>query len=176
MGQIGVGVLRNTIKLDDAMNGMDTDIVAQGPLLIGAGLGYTKHLSNNVEFVFDLSALAGLAVASLAELSPVMNSGVSADLDRPGCRPVSAITLTLTVTLTWSATATISRAGRHRRSGASPSPSPATSTSTSTSTLRDEAQANYARYCTSPAVTSPLQNAAVSTTAASTTRSPPSDR
>ena len=30
------GVMRNTIKLDDAMTGMDTDIVAQGPLLVGA--------------------------------------------------------------------------------------------------------------------------------------------
>src|SRR5690606_28682512 len=37
MGQIGAGILRNTIKLDNHEPGMDTDIVAQGPLLVGGG-------------------------------------------------------------------------------------------------------------------------------------------
>ena len=62
MGQVGAGILRNTIKLDNAMPGMDTDIVAQGPLLVGGGIGYTKHLSGNLSFLADLSALAGIAV------------------------------------------------------------------------------------------------------------------
>lgn len=80
MGQVGVGVLRNTIKLDNASMGMDTDIVAQGPLLIGAGVGYTKALSGNIAFIADLSALAGIAVTSSALSSPKLNTGVGADL------------------------------------------------------------------------------------------------
>lgn len=80
MGQAGVGILRNTIKLDAPMNGGDTDIVAQGPLLLGAGLGYSHHLSNNVLFTFDLSVLAGLAVTSTFSSAPILNSGVSADI------------------------------------------------------------------------------------------------
>ncbi len=79
MGQIGAGFLRNTIKLDNSMPGMDTDIVAQGPLLLGAGVGLTKHLTSAVAFIADLSALAGLAVVNQVGGSPV-NSGISADL------------------------------------------------------------------------------------------------
>lgn len=80
MAQAGAGVLRNTIKLDNAMPGMDTDIVAQGPLLIGAGIGYTKALSGNIAFIADLSALAGIATTSQAFSSPKLNTGVGADL------------------------------------------------------------------------------------------------
>lgn len=80
MGQVGVGILRNTIKLDDPMNGMDTDIVAQGPLLVGGGIGYTKRLSNNLVFLFDASVLAGIAVTTSFGSAPVLNSGVGADL------------------------------------------------------------------------------------------------
>lgn len=80
MGQIGVGILRNTVKIDNAMNGMDTDIVAQGPLLIGGGAGYTKALSGNISFLADFSVLAGIAVTSSALSSPKLNSGVGADL------------------------------------------------------------------------------------------------
>ena len=80
MGQAGVGILRNTIKLDAPMNGGDTDIVAQGPLLLGGGLGYSHHLSNNVLFTVDLSVLAGIAVTSTFSSAPILNSGVSADV------------------------------------------------------------------------------------------------
>lgn len=80
MGQVGVGILRNTVKIDNATNGMDTDIVAQGPLLIGGGAGYTKALSGNISFLADLSVLAGIAVTKSALASPVLNSGVGADL------------------------------------------------------------------------------------------------
>ena len=79
MGQVGAGFLRNTIKLDNSMPGMDTDIVAQGPLLLGGGVGLTKHLTSAVAFIADASVLAGLAVVSSVGGSPV-NSGVSADL------------------------------------------------------------------------------------------------
>jgi hypothetical protein len=81
-GSLGVGVLRNTIKLNMADPGMDTDIVAQGPLLVGAGLGYHKKITNNIAFLFDLTVLAGIAVTDSfsAFTAPVLNSGVSADL------------------------------------------------------------------------------------------------
>ena len=79
MGQAGAGYLRNTLKLDTTMTtGGDTDIVAQGPLLLGGGIGYMKKLGNTVAFVADLDVLAGIAVVKKIGLSP-LNSGVSAD-------------------------------------------------------------------------------------------------
>jgi len=79
LGQLGVGFLRNTIKLDTTMTtGGDTDIVAQGPLLIGGGLGYTKRLGQTLTFIADLGVLAGIAVVKTIGVSP-MNSGLSAD-------------------------------------------------------------------------------------------------
>ncbi|MEP6862380.1 MAG: hypothetical protein ABJE66_17275 [Deltaproteobacteria bacterium] len=79
MGQVGAGYLRNTLKLDATMTtGGDTDIVAQGPLLLGGGVGYMKRLGNTVAFVADFDVLAGIAVVKKVGLSP-MNSGVSAD-------------------------------------------------------------------------------------------------
>lgn len=80
IGQIGAGILRNTIKLNDGGNGMDTDIVAQGPLLIGAGVGYTKRIAGKVALVADLSALGAIAVVKNLGSAPNLNSGVSADL------------------------------------------------------------------------------------------------
>ncbi|MGE0551480.1 MAG: tetratricopeptide repeat protein [Kofleriaceae bacterium] len=79
MGQVGGGVMRNTIKLEEAEPGMDTDIVAQGPLLVGAGLGYVRKLSSSVSFVADVSALAGIAVVDKLGTS-VLNTGVGADV------------------------------------------------------------------------------------------------
>lgn len=80
MGQIGAGIMRNTIKLDNSMPGMDTDIVAQGPLLIGGGIGYTKRMSGSMSFVADLSALAGIAVTDSLGSAPKLNNGFGADL------------------------------------------------------------------------------------------------
>lgn len=79
MGQIGGGVMRNTIKLTTNTPGMDTDIVAQGPLLVGAGIGFMKKLGSKVAFVADLSALAGLAIVDKVGTTKV-NSGIGADL------------------------------------------------------------------------------------------------
>lgn len=79
MGQVGGGFLRNTIKLEGQTAGMDTDIVAQGPLLLGAGIGYTKKLGGTLSFVADLSILAGIAVISELDGS-ALNSGVSSDV------------------------------------------------------------------------------------------------
>jgi hypothetical protein len=79
MGQIGGGVMRNTIHLKTNTPGMDTDIVGQGPLLVGAGVGYIKKLSNNFAFIADLSALAGIAVVDQVGGLNV-NTGFGADL------------------------------------------------------------------------------------------------
>jgi hypothetical protein len=79
MGQLGGGVMRNTIKLTTNTPGMDTDIVGQGPLLVGGGVGFLKKLSGKVAFVVDLSALAGIAVVD--KVSGVnVNTGIGADL------------------------------------------------------------------------------------------------
>jgi hypothetical protein len=83
MGEVGAGILRNTIKIDASattMPGMDTDIVAQGPLLLGAGLGYTKHLGDSIAFLAELDAIAGIAVARTLGSAINLNSGVGADM------------------------------------------------------------------------------------------------
>ncbi len=78
LGELGFGFLRNTLKLDNATMGMDTDVVAQGPLIVGGGVGYGKKLGDMVRFVADLNALVGLAVVSEIGAAP-MNNGVSID-------------------------------------------------------------------------------------------------
>ena len=80
MGQLGVGVLRNTIKLDNSMPGMDTDVVAQGPVLLGGGVGFARRLSGSVAFIADLSATAGIAAFTMPGLSPQLNTGFGFDL------------------------------------------------------------------------------------------------
>jgi len=85
MGELGGGILRNTIKLDapppgSPNAGMDTDIVAQGPLLLGAGLGYTKHLGSSVAFFVDLDAIAGIAIVNKVGSAINLNTGIGADL------------------------------------------------------------------------------------------------
>jgi len=79
MGQLGAGIMRNTIKLDGQPAGMDTDIVAQGPLLLGGGIGYAKRIGGSLSFIADFSALAGIAVVKKLGTS-VLTSGVGADV------------------------------------------------------------------------------------------------
>lgn len=78
MGQVGGGVMRNTLSVTTGMPGMDTDIVGQGPLLLGGGIGYIKALSNKVSFLADVSALVGIAVVDKLGTTKV-NSGFGAD-------------------------------------------------------------------------------------------------
>ena len=80
MGQVGAGILRNTIKLDNSMPGMDTDVVAQGPLLVGGGAGFARKLSPSISFIADLSVLAGIAVVKQLGAAPVLNNGFGLDL------------------------------------------------------------------------------------------------
>jgi hypothetical protein len=80
MAELGGGVLRNTLKLSDDMKGMDTDIVAQGPLLVGAGVGYTKQLGGSLALFVDVTAIAGIAVVDKVGSAIRLNTGISADL------------------------------------------------------------------------------------------------
>ncbi|MGH2901615.1 MAG: hypothetical protein ACRDMZ_23270, partial [Solirubrobacteraceae bacterium] len=80
MGEVGAGILRNTIKLDNTMPDMDTDVVAQGPLLLGVGIGYIRHVSASVAFLVDLDAMAGIAVAKQLGSAVHLNTGLSADM------------------------------------------------------------------------------------------------
>jgi hypothetical protein len=81
MGQAGAGILRNTIKLDNSQPGMDTDVVAQGPLLVGGGVGFTRRLSGKVSVIVDLSALGAIAVVKSIGPAPVLNNGFGIDLN-----------------------------------------------------------------------------------------------
>jgi hypothetical protein len=79
MAEIGGGFLRNTIKLDIDQPGMDTDIVAQGPLLLGVGIGYTKRLVGSLALFADLDAMAGIAVVGKFGTATRLNTGISGD-------------------------------------------------------------------------------------------------
>jgi hypothetical protein len=78
LGQVGGGVMRNTLSVTTGMPGQDTDIVGQGPLLLGGGIGYFKYLSGKFAFVADVSALVGIAVVDKVGTTKV-NSGFGAD-------------------------------------------------------------------------------------------------
>lgn len=80
MGQIGAGILRNTINLQNAEPGMDVDIVAQGPLLVGGGVGFTRRVSSMVSVMADLSALGAIAVVDELGAAPILNNGFGIDL------------------------------------------------------------------------------------------------
>ena len=82
MGELGGGILRNTLKIDTTATGpgMDTDIVAQGPLLAGAGIGYTKHISGNLALLIDVDAIVGIALVKKVGSAINLNSGIGADM------------------------------------------------------------------------------------------------
>jgi hypothetical protein len=80
MAEAGFGILRNTIKLDNTVPGMDTDIVAQGPLLLGMGVGYVYRLGSTVDLQLDLNAIAGLAMMKKLGNAIHLNSGIGADM------------------------------------------------------------------------------------------------
>jgi hypothetical protein len=82
-GSIGGGFLRNTIKLTEAADGMDTDIVALGPLLVGAGAGYVKSVGGPIKFVAELNAIAGIPVIKEMGTNPKipLNFGVQFDVN-----------------------------------------------------------------------------------------------
>jgi len=79
-GEAGFGILRNTITLTTEDPTMNTDIVAQGPLLFGTGIGYTFRLSDSVAFLIDLDAIAGIAVVDKLGTAIHLHTSVSADM------------------------------------------------------------------------------------------------
>jgi len=83
IGSIGAGVMRSTIKLTEAPEGMDTDIVATGPLLVGAGVGYTKPIAGPVKLLAEANALAGIPVVDELGTMPSfhLNFGVQLDVN-----------------------------------------------------------------------------------------------
>lgn len=80
MTELGFGILRDTIKLSTDMPGMDTDVVAQGPILLGAGAGYTWRLGDALAIQVDLDAIAGIAIVDKLGTAVHLNTGVGADL------------------------------------------------------------------------------------------------
>jgi tetratricopeptide repeat protein len=79
-GEAGFGILRNTITLATEDPTMNTDIVAQGPLLFGTGIGYTFRLSDSLAFLIDLDAIAGIAVVDKLGTAIHLHTSVSADM------------------------------------------------------------------------------------------------
>lgn len=79
MAQAGFGVLRNAVKVENADPGSDTDVLAQGPLLIGGGAGARRKISKNASLFADISVLAAIAATHHLGNTP-LNSGIAADL------------------------------------------------------------------------------------------------
>jgi len=77
-GGVGGGIIRNTIKLTESMPGMDTDIVALGPMLVSAGAGYTAALGGSIRLNAELNAIAGIPVVKTIGESH-LNFGVQFD-------------------------------------------------------------------------------------------------
>ncbi|HEU4735089.1 MAG TPA: tetratricopeptide repeat protein [Kofleriaceae bacterium] len=80
MAELGFGILRNTIQLGTDTPGMDVDVVAQGPLLLGAGAGYAHHLGRTVAVFGELDAVAGIAIIDQLGSAVHLNTGIGADL------------------------------------------------------------------------------------------------
>lgn len=74
MAAVGGGIIRNTIKVEDAAAGMDTDTTASGPVMAGAGIGYGKTMSGPLRFIGELSALAAFP-AGIKELGTCPGAG-----------------------------------------------------------------------------------------------------
>lgn len=78
-GQLGGGIIRNTVKLSEVETaGMDTDVVALGPLLAGGGLGYAAALTDLIALTVDVTAIAGIPVVGELGTSK-LNFGVQID-------------------------------------------------------------------------------------------------
>lgn len=59
-GVLGGGLVRNTVEISEAPEGMNTDTTAMGPLLFGGGVGYILALSNAMRLVAEVNALAAV--------------------------------------------------------------------------------------------------------------------
>lgn len=70
-GDLGLGYLRHTVSLSDALAGEDRDTIRSGPILLGAGARWTRPLGP-VSLLVDLNALAAPKIG---------RSGTSVSLD-----------------------------------------------------------------------------------------------
>jgi hypothetical protein len=59
-GAVGGGIIRHTVKVEEAAAGMDTDTTASGPFLLGGGVGYVKKLSSMMSLIGELNGLAAI--------------------------------------------------------------------------------------------------------------------
>ena len=73
-GAAGGGIVRHTVKVEQAASGMDTDTTASGPFLLGGGVGYIMPLSGALNLVAELNALA-VFPAGIEEIGPCPGSG-----------------------------------------------------------------------------------------------------
>jgi hypothetical protein len=73
-GVLGGGVVRNTVVIDEAPDGMNTDTTVMGPLLFGGGLGYILALSGPMRVVAEVNALAAVT-AGFDELGSCPGDG-----------------------------------------------------------------------------------------------------
>jgi len=80
MAEAGVGILRNTITLSTDDPAMNTDVVAQGPLLLGSGVGYAFRLSEHFSLLLDLDAIAALAVVDHLGTAIQLHTSIDGDL------------------------------------------------------------------------------------------------
>ncbi|HUQ00842.1 MAG TPA: tetratricopeptide repeat protein [Kofleriaceae bacterium] len=79
-GGVGGGVIRDTIKLDGAAEGMDVDVVAIGPLFVSGGAGYSAGLGGGLSLIAEMNAVAGIPVVSKLGNS-ILNFGVQLDFN-----------------------------------------------------------------------------------------------
>ena len=70
----GGGIIRHTVKVEQAVEGMDTDTTASGPFLVGGGLGYLIPINSVMRFVAELNALAAIP-GGIEEIGPCPGSG-----------------------------------------------------------------------------------------------------
>ena len=80
VGGIGGGVVSDTVALDGAPEGMDTDVVSIGPAIVNLGAGYNASLGGGVGLVAEVNALAGIPVTKNLG-NAIMNFGVQFDFN-----------------------------------------------------------------------------------------------
>lgn len=76
---LGGGAIRNVVTIQDTAAGANKDTVAMGPLLVGAGLGYTTNPASTVRFFADVTATGAIPVVDTLG-SAKMTFGVQFDL------------------------------------------------------------------------------------------------
>lgn len=77
---VGGGIIRHTVKLQQATEHGTTDTTATGPFLVGVGAGYSMGLASSVDFVAEFLALAGIPVGP-APANTDPNFGIQLDLN-----------------------------------------------------------------------------------------------